>query len=174
MENNLGILEETCRLLTEQTLPRWEELPDLELYMDQVLSLIARYLGAYPGIDSRGLTASMVNNYVKAGVMPAPVRKKYTRVHLAHLLMVCILKQSLPLSVIRRLIAEECEGKPLEEFYNEFCGLFEKSIRMTAEAYRPEKIQGDSVPVLCCAALKAQAEQTLALRLAEEAFPEAK
>ena len=49
-------------------LPRWAELPDLELYMDQVLSLIERYLGSDPGFDRRGLTASMVNNYVKLGV----------------------------------------------------------------------------------------------------------
>lgn len=164
--------KETCLLLSRQTLPRWEELPDLELYMDQVLSLVARYLGSYPGVDSRGLTASMVNNYVKAGVMPAPVRKKYTRTHLAHLLMVCILKQSLPLSVVKRMLAEECAAKPVQEFYNEFCGLFESSVRTTAETYGREEEEKDPSSVLCSAALRAQAEQALALRLAAETFPE--
>ena len=69
-------LAAVCERLAGQRLPRWEELPDLELYMDQVLSLMDRYLGDCPGFDRKGLTASMVNNYVKLGVMPPPVKKK--------------------------------------------------------------------------------------------------
>jgi len=94
-----------CGRVAAQRLPRWAELPDLELYMDQVLSLIERYLGSYPGFDGRGLTASMVNNYVKLGVMPPPVRKKYTRVHLAYLIVICVLKASLPIDSIRNIVA---------------------------------------------------------------------
>ena len=71
MEETAGAL---CERVASQRLPRWAELPDLELYMDQVLSLVERYLGSYPGFDGKGLTASMVNNYVKLGVMPAPVK----------------------------------------------------------------------------------------------------
>ena len=71
-------LANLCAHIAEQRLPRWNALPDLELYMDQVLSLMERYLGNYPGFDRKGLTAAMVNNYVKLGVMPPPVKKKYT------------------------------------------------------------------------------------------------
>ena len=64
----MALLEENCSLLAGHTLPRWAELPDLPLYMDQVLGLMERYLGAYPGFDGKGLTASMVNNYVKQNI----------------------------------------------------------------------------------------------------------
>ena len=57
-------------------LPRWAELPDLELYMDQVLLLAERSLGPDAPSDHKGLTASMVNNYVKLGLLPPPVKKK--------------------------------------------------------------------------------------------------
>ena len=53
--------------LGQRRLPAWEELPDLALYMDQVLSLTARYL---PGGEGKALTSAMVNNYVKQKVLP--------------------------------------------------------------------------------------------------------
>ena len=65
-------LTEICAMLGEHTLPSWQELPELELYMDQVLSLVERYLRGDPGFDERGLTASMINNYVKQGALPPP------------------------------------------------------------------------------------------------------
>ena len=42
------------RVLSPLRLPRWNELPDLEIYMDQVLSLLSRYLRDLPGLDARG------------------------------------------------------------------------------------------------------------------------
>ena len=67
-------LAEACRQLEAQRLPRWRELPDLELYLDQVLELTARYLDAWPAFDRKGLTASMVNNYVMMGALAKPVK----------------------------------------------------------------------------------------------------
>ena len=166
-------LAEICERAAAQRLPRWNELPDLELYMDQVLSLIERYLGGYPGFDGKGLTASMVNNYVKLGVMPAPVKKKYTRVHLAYLIAVCVLKASLPIDSIRRLIAELSAGGE-EPFYDRFCEQFEEAVNAAAAAARArveisEREDSPFSPV-CGAALRAQAEQALALKFCEAAF----
>ena len=134
MEDKSTILAENCALLTSLALPRWSALPDLELYMDQVLALIDRYLGAYPGFDRKGLTASMVNNYVKLGVMPAPVKKKYTRTHLAHLVVICLLKPTLPIASIREIMAHELRNAPGEEVYDHFCDTFERMNRAVAEA----------------------------------------
>lgn len=145
----------------EQRLPRWEELPDLELYMDQVLSLIERYLGSYPGFDRKGLTASMVNNYVKLGVMPPPVKKRYTRVHLAHLIMICLLKSSLPIERIKGLILRSIRNGGETEVYNEFCAAFEASVKHAVETPAAEPGLSD----VYAAALRAQAEQSVALRL---------
>ena len=70
-------LTEICALLGEHKLPSWQDLPEIELYMDQVLSLVERYLGGYPGFDDRGLTASMVNLPMSSPslvCLPAPRR----------------------------------------------------------------------------------------------------
>ena len=77
-QKNTAAKKNISEQLQTVRLPRWEELPDLELYMDQVLSLIRKYLLPYSGFDDNGLTASMVNNYVKAGILPAPVKKLST------------------------------------------------------------------------------------------------
>ena len=141
----------------EQRLPLWDQLPDLELYMDQVLSLMERYLGSYPGFDRKGLTASMVNNYVKLGVMPPPVKKRYTRAHLAQLIIICVLKSSLSIDSIGRLLAESSREMDLERFYNGFCADFEQSVQEASEA------DAEDAPLfrIYHAALRAQAEQAL-------------
>ena len=151
-------------------LPRWTELPDLELYMDQVLGLIDRYLSAYPGFDGKGLTASMVNNYVKLGAMPAPVKKKYTRAHLAYLIVICLLKASLPIASIQRIVSHELEDATEAEMYDRFCDLFERTNRAVSEAALRDAHSTPLSP-LYQAALIAQAEQALAARLYAAYFP---
>ena len=152
----------------QRSLPRWDELPDLELYMDQVLSLMERYLGAVPGPDGRGLTASMVNNYVKLGVIPPPVKKKYTREHLAHLVILCTLKAALPIAVIQGMIASELENAPTETVYDRFCALFEGTGEAVAASLRQLSREDNALGPIWHAAMRAQAEQALALRLYEK------
>ena len=65
-------------------LPQWELLPDIGLYMDQVITLMDRTFS--PALPKGEMTKSMVNNYVKVGLIPRPVGKKYDREHLAMLL----------------------------------------------------------------------------------------
>ena len=62
-------------------LPEWDELPQIELYLDQVIALVTRYIGflVYDPAEDKLLTPSMVNNYVKLHLIPPPVRKKYGR-----------------------------------------------------------------------------------------------
>ena len=154
-------LKSICETLAARTLPRWRDLPDLELYMDQVTSLVGRYLK-----DDRELTASMVNNYVKHKAMPAPIRKKYTREHLAYLIVICTLKPVLPISTICRMMDDELAAQDLQSFYDAFCELFEESCRETAERHlKSENLS--QADMLCRAALCAKAEQSLALQMAE-------
>lgn len=162
-------LQEICRALRKQRLPRWQELPDLDLYMDQVLALVGRYLNAESGFPGKGLTASMVNNYVKLGIMPAPVKKRYDRTHLAYIIIICVLKTVLPISSVQQLIASALAAQDEETLYNSFCALFEDSREEMAQRH----LASEETPAmhLCRAALRAQAEQALALRL-EEALAE--
>ena len=149
--------------LAVSPLPRWAELPDLALYMDQVLSLMARYLENCPGADGKGLTASMVNNYVKQGVVPPPVKKRYGREHLATLVMLCLLKPVLPIASIHALLDAMLREQSLDACYDAFCALYEQAGLAAAEA--PTECGTSPVDRILRAALRAQAEQALTLRL---------
>lgn len=106
--------------LDAHNLPCWEELPVFELYMDQVIVLVNGYLKILEGDDERVLTPSMINNYVKLKTLPAPVKKRYSRVHLAYLIMICVLKQSLSISMIQKILPIDELGGNVSEIYNAF------------------------------------------------------
>lgn len=103
-------------------LPAFGELPDVGLYMDQVVSLIDKYLLALGQDDDRPIiTSSMVNNYVKLGFMPAPEKKRYYPGHIAYLIMICLLKQVLSMHEIKILI--DCKVGDIREKYENFRSL---------------------------------------------------
>ena len=92
-------------------LPAWEELPRIELYMDQVIGLVTQYVGffVYDPDEEKLLTPSMVNNYVKMRLLPPPVRKKYGRKHIALLVMICTFKQSLSMAAVEKMLPPDDE-----------------------------------------------------------------
>ncbi len=111
--------------MADLRLPLWQELPPLDLYMDQVLLLLKQYLA--PLLREQGekaVTASIINNYVRMKVMPPPVKKKYARTHLAYLIIICSLKQSLSIASIRELLPAETEEDTVRQFYDDFVSLF--------------------------------------------------
>ena len=103
------------------SLPAWETLPDMELYMDQVISLVNRYLNLIPQDETNPvITASAVNNYVRLKLMPAPERKHYSRKHMACVIMICVLKQSLSLAEIQRILPREMTEENVRQVYHDF------------------------------------------------------
>lgn len=110
-------------------LPDWDNLPQLDLYMDQVILLLTRYLAPLDrGADERTITASIINNYVRMKVIPPPVKKKYSRVHIAYLVMICTLKQSLSISCIQRMLPEDHSEAAVRQLYTEFVRQYRSSI----------------------------------------------
>lgn len=86
-------------------LPRWEDIPDFNLYMDQVLNLLNGWLEPLNFEKNKGvLTSGMINNYVKNSIVKAPVKKHYKRYHLAYLLVVACMKRCYSRSEIAGLI----------------------------------------------------------------------
>ena len=83
--------------------PTWEMLPDIDLYMDQVLALSEKHFGVFSDSSEVGITSSMLNNYVKQKVVPSPDKKRYNKEHLARFLMICILKRVLSIAKIKQL-----------------------------------------------------------------------
>ena len=118
--------------LRQQRPVEWDQLPDFALYMDQVLSYMDRQVIRFDGDD--GLTAAMVNNYTKSGLVPRAEGKKYSREHLAYLTAICVLKQVLSAKDIDLLIRESVQGnQSVEEGYVGFCEGLDRALNVVAE-----------------------------------------
>lgn len=118
------------RLRTQRPVD-WDQLPDFSLYMDQVLSYMDRQVIRFDEDD--GLTAAMVNNYTKSGLVPRAEGKKYNREHLAYLTAICILKRVMSTRDMDLLIKEELHGdRPISDGYEAFCSSLDKALDLTA------------------------------------------
>ena len=102
--------------------PRYEELPTIELYMDQVLEYTKEYFKIVALENGKELiTSSMINNYVKNGIIPAPNGKKYTRKNIAYIIAVFYLKQILTLDEVKELIKNQIVNSDEKNAYMYFC-----------------------------------------------------
>jgi len=89
-------LESFLSALESNNPPEWDALPDLGLYMDQVINYLERQIGfAFPPNKEGAITSSMINNYVKAHIIPRARSKKYSQEHIALLLAAFVLKKAL-------------------------------------------------------------------------------
>ena len=130
MEQN----QNTSKQITQVHLPRWEELPNLDLYLDQVVTLIETIFQDYfISEDEKILTKTMINNYVKQGVITAPVKKKYNKTHVASLIVICIFKQIFSINDIAALIQLAINSADTGFVYNQFCVALEKAIAFVFE-----------------------------------------
>ena len=115
-------------------LPRWNELPSIDLYIDQLVSLLEQYLSGYIKNDNEKeeklVTKTMINNYVKHGIIKPPINKKYNKEHVASLFVIFVLKQVYSINDIKKLIHLAIETSPIELAYNRFCSELEKAIRI--------------------------------------------
>ena len=121
-------------------LPDWESLPELDLYMDQVILLLNRYLSPMVG-EEKYVTASIINNSVRMKVMPPPVKKRYARIHLAYLIIICTLKQSLSISCIQRMLPPEHGEGDVRALYTDFV----RKYRMSVAFLRGLDVSGGAV-----------------------------
>lgn len=114
--------------------PDWDNLPSIDLYMDQVTVLMEKYLDVFMlDRSDKLISPSMINNYVKLGLILPPVKKKYSRKHMAYLMAVCILKQVLPISDITDLINNQMGKIEIEELFNIFSAEQDKALSATAD-----------------------------------------
>ena len=116
-------LQRWDKFITDYHLPDWETIPDFGLYMDQVIVLLEQYLSFIPapvGGKERFVTSSTINNYVRLKIMPAPEKRKYHRIHIAYLIMICTLKQSLSLSMLQTLLPGSLPEEEVRRAYSSF------------------------------------------------------
>ena len=131
--------------IKEYSLPSWDELPTIPLYMDQVVLLLNQYLSLFSAVtnDDKLVTSTMINNYVKMKLIPAPVKKKYSRAHMAYLIIVCILKQTLSISVISQMLPPDLSEEEIESTYHAFVANQTKAF-----SYVTEQINTVALPIL--------------------------
>lgn len=111
-------------------LPSFSNLPDLPLYREQVISYIEKTLSPLDDVvDGAWLTPSMINNYVKLGLVQAPVKKLYQREQIARLLLICIFKQFLPIAAIGRLLRLQVMSYPSDIAFNYVATELENALR---------------------------------------------
>jgi hypothetical protein len=158
---------EKIKIFSDFHMPRYDDLPEIELYMDQVISVTDKYLGALSASGEPLLTPSMINNYVKSRVIPPPEKKKYSREHLAKLLVICLLKPTMEISAISDIIEKSEKLYGTQKMLDTFAETYEKRISALAREISAElKKSGETEDILISVAtenaLKAGPMKTLA------------
>ncbi len=115
--------------IREYHCPRWNELPDIDLYMDQVMTVLEKNLSLFIGTDpQKAITPTMINNYVKQKMVRPPKNKKYDRGHLVSFFLITLLKQMMSITEVKQAIACVMTEFSPEKGYNTFCEVFEKAL----------------------------------------------
>ncbi len=140
-------MQENKIFLTDFHIPRWNELPNVDLYMDQVVNLINSTLSPYIYFNNdlkkesnQLLTKTMINNYVKNNLIEAPEKKLYSKIQLAKLFAICVLKQVYSMQEIANLMSISLSKRSIQEAYDNFCNLFEEALICT---YKKTNLNSD-------------------------------
>jgi len=118
--------EKKYEKITDFHLPRYREIPNVGLYLEQSAKYINMCLSplGYPE-----LTTSMISNYVKQKIISGPYKKQYGAEHIACLIVLVIMKSVLSIEDIRIILDEKRRIYNIEDGYNILCDIFESQLR---------------------------------------------
>ena len=111
-------------------LPRYQEIPDVGLYLEQTAKYIDSYLEPLEDIS---ITGSMISNYVKKKIISNPVKKQYGRDQIACLIFIAVAKSVLSLDNIHMMFDIQRQTYDNETAYNYFCTEFKHILRHVFE-----------------------------------------
>ena len=142
----------------------WDALPDLSLYMDQLIAYMPRQLIHFDEGDM--LTSAMVNNYIKEGLVPRAEGKRYGPTHLSYLTAVSALKKVLSVRDVGRLIRDGQEITPdPQRLYNYFCGALDRALTDTAQSIDETMAEEELAKLALDLALRSYANQLACARI---------
>ena len=130
------------RLITQTDLT-YDRLPDIDLYMDQVIEYLSRH--ALSSRENDKISSAMINNYIKDGLLPRATDKKYSREHLAYLLMIARLKQTLSVKDTGILLKAETEQVDIAPYFDSFQTLVAETARTIGGMLPKEESERSSV-----------------------------
>lgn len=116
----------------------WDSLPDIDLYMDQVVSYLLRQTA---GGKEPGITSAMINNYVKDGLLPRASGKRYHKEHLVYLTAIGLMKSVLTVKDIKVLLDMEIQEGREEEFFEKFLRGIDEAFLQADSAISPDLSQ---------------------------------
>ncbi len=137
------------------SLPEYEMIPDVGLFLEQVVKYITPFMDA---LGEESLTGSMISNYVKKKIIPNPVKKQYYRDQIATLIFIAVAKTVMSLDDIQLMLTMQLESYPTKDAYDYFrrelgntlsyvFGLKEKR---TEEDMNPKKILLRNMIIAVC------------------------
>ena len=100
------------------SLPRYDKIPNVGLYLEQVTKYIGEYLSP---LQEGAITSSMISNYVKKGLVDNPVKKQYYREQIAYLFFIAVAKSVLSLDELYLFIERQKQTYPPKKAYDYFC-----------------------------------------------------
>ena len=108
--------------------PKWEDIPNIDLYLDQVLLYVNQVCAPISPDKDKGLTASMVNNYVKHGYLTKPDKKKYQRQQIARLIAITTLKSVFSIQEIAQTLNTLQSQANSDQLYDAFVNYMNNGI----------------------------------------------
>lgn len=129
-------LSELIERLSAERPADWMNLPDIELYRDQVLSYMKRQHSLQQ--ENEQLTGAMINNYIKSGLLPRANGKKYNKDHLVYLTAICSLKQVLSVGETDELLKLQPDIADAKKFYEIYLAMMEEAFSETAKSLDEE------------------------------------
>lgn len=121
-------------------LPRYEQIPDSGMYLEQTAKYICESLNPVFG---NAITTSMISNYVKKDLIDNPVKKLYNREQIAYLIFIAVAKNVMSLDGLINFIALQKRTYDLRKAYDYFCDQFEVTLFYTAEINDTMDIVGE-------------------------------
>jgi len=122
--------QQISQSIREFRLPRYHEIPNVGLYLEQTAKYISEYLQP---LEDGALTVSMVSNYVKKHLIASPVKKQYNRDQIAYLFFIAVAKNVLSLDALSNFIRVQQRSYPIGVAYDYFCEQFERLLHYTFE-----------------------------------------
>lgn len=109
---------ELAQSVQDFALPRYDQIPNVGLYLEQTAKYISEYLSC---LGPMTLTPSMISNYVKKKLIESPVKKRYSRDQIAQLIFIAVVKSVLSIEDIQLMLRVQQSTYPLEVAYEYFC-----------------------------------------------------
>lgn len=135
MEEKKNSLNDFINKIENTKMPKYKKLPDVPLYMDQIINYIKDMLESLGIEEQNEITSFMINNYVKANIIDRPKDKKYSKTQLAYIIAIVFLKKVTSISNVSLVVNASKENDKNDDFiekkYDYFCKLFEENLSET-------------------------------------------